>query len=58
MKNIITNNSELLEVLVSNGIVITCNENMEMQVSDEDAERIPEIVAEYAPAAAMDYTIE
>lgn len=58
MKNIITTNSELLEVLASNGIVITCNENMEMQVTDEDAARIPGIVAAYAPAAAMDYTIE
>jgi hypothetical protein len=58
MKKIETNNSELLEVLVNNGIDIICNKNMEMMVSEEDAERIPVIVDELAPAAVNDYAIE
>lgn len=58
MKQIISSNNELLEVLVENGINITCNEQMQMVVSDEDAERIESIVNELAPAAADDYTIE
>ena len=58
MKRITTNNSELLEVLVENGIEIVCNENMEMVVSDEDADKIQDIVSIYAPAASDDYVIE
>lgn len=58
MKNFETNNSELLEVLVNNGIDIICNENMEMMVSEEDADRIPAIVNELAPAAINDYVID
>ena len=58
MKRITTNNSELLDVLVENGIEIVCNENMEMVVSDEDADKIQDIVSIYAPAASDDYVIE
>ena len=58
MKRLTTNNSELLEVLVENGIEIVCNENMEMVVSDEDADKIQDIVSIYAPAASDDYVIE
>lgn len=58
MKKITTNNSELLEVLVSNGIEIICNENMEMVISDEDADKVQGIVSIYAPAASDDYVIE
>ena len=58
MKRITTNNSELLEVLVSNGIKIVCNENMEMVISDEDADKVQGIVSIYAPAASDDYVIE
>lgn len=58
MKRISTNNSELLEVLVNNGIEIICNEKMEMVISDEDAEKIQGIVSVYAPAASDDYVIE
>lgn len=58
MKKIVTSNQELLEVLEEQGISITCNEDMEMVISDEDAELIPGIVDEYAPAALMDYVIE
>lgn len=57
MKQIISNNSELLEVLAENGINITCNEQMQMVVSDDDAKKIESIVNEIAPAAAYDYTI-
>lgn len=58
MKKITTNNSELLEVLVSNGIEIICNEKMEMVISDEDADKVQGIVSIYAPAASDDYVIE
>lgn len=58
MKRIITNNSELLEVLANNGIKIVCNENMEMVISDEDADKVQGIVSIYAPAASNDYVIE
>ena len=57
MKTIYTENSELLEVLSANGINIICNDQMEMVVSDIDAIRIDEIVAEYAPAAFADYVV-
>lgn len=58
MKTIVTDNQELLEVLTEQGISITCNEDMQMVISDEDAKLIPGLVEEYAPAASMDYTIE
>ena len=58
MKQIISNNNELLEELAENGINITCNEQMQMVVSDDDAKKIESIVNEIAPDAAYDYTIE
>lgn len=57
MKAIYTDNSKLIEVLVANGINITCNKQMEMAVSDEDAIKIDAIVAKYAPAAFSDYVV-
>lgn len=57
MKTIYTENSELLEVLAANGINIICNDQMEMKISDTDANRIDEIVAKYAPAAFADYVV-
>ena len=57
MKQIITDNAELLEVLTVNGINIICNDNMEMMITDADAIRIDAIVAEKAPAAFADYVI-
>ena len=57
MKEIVTDNAELLEVLVSNGINIICNDEMQMMVTDTDAARIDAIVAEKAPAAFADYII-
>ena len=57
MKQIITDNAELLEVLTDNGINIICNDNMEMMITDADAIRIDAIVAEKAPAAFADYVI-
>ena len=57
MKEIVTDNTELLEVLVSNGINIICNDEMRMMVTDTDAARIDAIVAEKAPAAFADYVI-
>lgn len=57
MKQIITDNAELLEVLVDNGINIICSDDMKMMVTDTDAIRIDAIVAEKAPAAFADYII-
>ena len=57
MKEIITDNAELLEVLEANGINIICNDEMQMLVTDADAIRIDAIVAEKAPAAFADYVI-
>ena len=57
MKTIYTDNRELIEVLVANGINITCNSQMEMAVSDEDATKIDAIVARYAPSAFSDYVV-
>ena len=55
MKTIWINNDALLEILTEQGIELICNENMDINVSEEDAARIPAIVAEYAPAAEFDY---
>ena len=57
MKTIYTDNSKLLEILVANGINITCNDKMEMIVSNTDAIKIDAIVAKYAPSAFSDYVV-
>ena len=57
MKQIITDNAELLEVLVDNGINIICSDDMKMLVTDADAILIDAIVTEKAPAAFADYVI-
>ena len=57
MKQIVTDNAELLEVLVDNGINIICSDDMKMMVTDTDAMRIDAIVAEKAPTAFADYVI-
>lgn len=58
MKTFMTSNSELEEILVENGINLIVNENMEIVISDEDAEKIASIVEEFAPSASGDYCIE
>ena len=58
MKTLYCNNRELLEILENNGINMICNENMQIEISDEDAEKIDSIVNELAPAASGDYAIE
>ena len=57
MKEIVTDNSELLKVLEANGINIICSDDMKMMVTDTDATRIDAIVADKAPAAFADYII-
>ena len=57
MKQIVTDNTELFEVLTANGINIICNDEMQMMITDTDATRIDAIVAEKAPAAFADYVI-
>ena len=57
MKEFFTKNQELLEVLAKHEITITCDEDMRMAISDEDAAKVGRVVKEFAPAAYMDYTI-
>ena len=57
MKEIVTDNAELLEVLEAAGINIICSDDMKMMVTDTDEIRIDAIVAEKAPAAFADYVI-
>lgn len=57
MKEIVTDNAELLEVLEAAGINIICSDDMKMMVTDTDATRIDAIVADKAPAAFADYII-
>ena len=57
MKQIITDNAELLEVLTANGINIICNDEIQLMITDADAIRIDAIVTEKAPAAFADYVI-
>ena len=57
MKEIVTDNAELLEVLEANGINIICSDDMRMMITDTDAMLIDAIVAEKAPAAFADYII-
>ena len=57
MKQIVTDNAELLEVLAANGINIICSDDMRMMVADTEAIRIDAIVAEKAPAAFADYVV-
>lgn len=58
MKQIITTNPELLDVLQEHGIVPVCDDQMRMMITDCEAERVPNIVERYAPAAVYDYVIE
>lgn len=58
MKTLYCSNSELLEILDTNGIVMTCNESMEIVITDEDAKKIDGIVNKFAPAASGDYAID
>lgn len=58
MNHIITDNKELIEVLIEKGITLVCDDQMRMTLSDEDAERLPAIVEEFAPAASDDYIVE
>ena len=57
MKQIVTDNAELLEVLAANGINIICSDDVRMMVTDTEATRIDAIVAEKAPAAFADYVV-
>ena len=57
MKQIITDNAELLEVLTANGINIICNDEMQMIITDTYATLIYAIVTEKAPAAFAEYVI-
>lgn len=58
MKRFYTENQALMELLSEQGVSLVCDERMEIVVTDEDAERIRSIVAEFAPAAEGDYYFE
>lgn len=58
MKQFITDNDELLELLQKKGVNIICDENMRMTISDEDAEKVGPIASEFGPGALNDYLIE
>lgn len=58
MKKIWFNDDLLAEILEENGIELICNENMEIVISDEDAERAVVLLEEKAPFSNGDYGIE
>lgn len=58
MRKLYTDNNSLLDVLYEHGINVSCNDDMEIIVSDDDAHKIDDIVDRYATWAAYDYTIE
>ena len=58
MKKLVTKNQALLEALEENGIKTICTNNMDVVISDADADRITAIVEECAPAALQDYCLE
>lgn len=58
MKKIWFNNPALADLLADNGINLICNENMEIVITEEDAERIPNIIEELALYAKEDFGIE
>ena len=58
MKKYWSNNAELTEILVNAGFQLTCNEDMDIIVSDEDAKQIDLYVSEQAPSAIGDYGFE
>ena len=58
MKKLVTKNQALLEALEENGIKTICTDNMDVVISDADADRITAIVEECAPAALQDYCLE
>ena len=57
MKKIITSNDKLLDILTDCGINLTCDENMDVLLTDEDAQKVEDIIEEHAPAAEFDYVI-
>lgn len=58
MRKFHSDNEMLMQTLIDNGINLTCNEDMEIIISDEDAERIMDMVPALCPAAMGDYSIE
>lgn len=58
MKKIITSNPTLLDILSENGIILICNTNMDIVISDEDAKKLDSIVKECASSLTFDYNVE
>lgn len=58
MKKIWFSNDSLAQLLADNGIDLICDENMNITLSDEDAEKVIALIGEKAPAASDDYGIE
>lgn len=58
MKIFNCDNDELMMLLIDNGFIIMCDENMNKTIDDYDAALIDEFVRLNAPAAISDYSIE
>lgn len=58
MKIFNCDNDELMMLLIDNGFIIMCDENMNKTIDDYDAAHIDEFVRLNAPAAISDYSIE
>ena len=48
MKKILCNDSEILELVSNNGVTITCNDRLELEISDEDVVLIQKIINGFA----------
>ena len=57
MKQIITDNQALLEVLAEEGFSLICDPLMRITITDEEEHRIYGVVAEKAPAAMGDFEV-
>lgn len=57
MKTFQCDNGDLIQLLIDNGFIIMCDENMNMTIDDYDATHIDDFVREHAPAAIGDYSI-
>lgn len=51
-------NPDLMQLLIDNGFIIICNENMQKVIEDDDAQLIYDFVRDNAPAAINDFCIE
>lgn len=58
MKKIWFNSPILAELLTDNGIELICDDGMNIIISDENAEKVEQVIKTLAPAAINDYGFE